>query len=165
MDSHVCDLSIVRRWSETAALVSSPRISTNKPKVFLFSLVFAFALSVLLSPAGRGGEEWGRRISGRWKPLRRRGLLPVFWCDTDERPRSGEVKPLRWGWNSFTPLAEALRNKHCWPQSSVLDILNIDLAGSGGEEEDEDGVDFCDQFILAAPTISACLLPPVAGVL
>jgi hypothetical protein len=35
-------------------------------------------------------------------------------------------------------------------QSSILDVLNINLAGRGGEEEDEegvDGVDFCDQVL------------------
>jgi hypothetical protein len=141
----------VLRRSETAAQPSSPQISIYKPKVCFFPLVFAFALSVLLSPAGRGGEEWRRRITGRWRLESSRGLtLPVFWCDTDERPRSGELKPLRWGMILFAPLAEVLRNKHSWPQSSVLHVINIDLAGRGGEEEDEDGVDdavFCDQFL------------------
>jgi hypothetical protein len=118
---------------ETVALVSSPRISINKPKVYFFSLFLTFALFILLSLAGRGGEEWGRMISGGYEPERSKGLfLPVFWCGTGKRPRSGEVKPRRWGWMSFAPLTEALHNKHCWPQSCVLDILNIDPAGRGG---------------------------------
>jgi hypothetical protein len=141
----------VLRRSETVALVSSPRISINKPKVCFFFLVFAFAFSVPLSLAGRGGEEWGGRISGRWEPERSRGLFrPVFSCDTSERPRSGEIEPLGRGWISFVPLAKALYNKHFWLQSSILDVFNIDLAGRGGEEEDEEGVDsvvFCDQVI------------------
>jgi hypothetical protein len=96
----------VLQWSETAALVSSPRISINKLMSCFFFLAFAFGLSIPLLLAGRGGEEWGGRIWVRWQPERSRGLAHlVFSCNIGEQPRSEEIKPLRWGWISFAPLA------------------------------------------------------------
>jgi hypothetical protein len=99
-------------------------------------------------------------ISSGCDSERSRGLfLPVTRCGTGERPMSGDVKPLRWGWISSAPPAEALDNKNLWAQSCILDI---DLAGHGGEEEDEDGDDgvgLCGQFV-SNPRLYDHLRPP-----
>jgi hypothetical protein len=74
----------------------------------------------------------------------------VIRCSTSGWPKNGRVKPPRWGWISSVLPAEACGNKHCWLQHCILDVLNINLAGRGGEEEDEegdDGVGFCSQYV------------------
>jgi hypothetical protein len=82
-----------------------------------------------------------------------------------------------WGWISSILLAEAYKNKHHWLQHCVLDVLNINLASRGGEEEDQDGVDgvgFCSQYVKDFRNMEAtsasfsltthcCLLKPVSS--
>jgi hypothetical protein len=101
-----------------------------------------FVLFVLLPLAGRGGEGWGRRMEDDGSLEMSRGSLSlVCWCGTGGWPSSGDVKSPRWGMESFATPAKPPCNKHCGLQRCALDILDIDLAGRGGEVEDEDGDD------------------------
>jgi hypothetical protein len=116
------------RRSETAALDHPPWISVNKPKVCSLSLVSILSLFVLLTPAGHGGEGWGRRIEVGGVLEKSRGSLSlVSRCGTGDRPRICDVKPLRLGMESYAPLANPLNNKHWWLQNCTLDEDRLHL--------------------------------------
>ncbi|KAK1611443.1 hypothetical protein QYE76_035116 [Lolium multiflorum] len=130
------------RRSEMAALNLPSWISVNKPKVCSLSSFSILTLFVLLPLAGCGGEGWGRRTeNGGTMEMSRGSLSLVSWCSTGGWPSSCDVKSPRWGVESRATPAKPPINKHCWMQRCALDILDIDLAGRGGEEEDEDGGD------------------------
>lgn len=129
------------RRPETAATNSPPGIPTNKPKVCPLPLVFIVAALVFLLLGGRGGEERRKLSSGRGDSGGGMGLvLPVLRRGTWRRSTKVAVKPLWWGWIVADSPAKTLGNKRLWRHCCVLGVLNIDLAGRGGEEGDEDGV-------------------------
>jgi hypothetical protein len=126
-----------------AAPSSPPRISVNKPKVSSLPLYFIAAILALLPLAGHGGMEWGTVSSGGDDSGEEKGpLLQVLRRGAWKRLNSEPVKPLRWGWTGADSLAKALCNKRFWLRCCILDVLDIDLAGRGGEEEDEDDGDY-----------------------
>jgi hypothetical protein len=127
------------RRSELAAAVLHLAVSFNK--VSALSLVCA---ALLLTPllAGRGGEEKRGRICSI-TAVRDGGGSSVLLLRRSGRRSLLAWLPrlLRWKTTAALPGASSrFGNKRLWPRCSNSGALVINLAGRGGEEEDEDGV-------------------------